>query len=283
MSGDGGKAERDAVAEDGRPAPDEAERAHAGRVEHLELVEVGADGFGALHVEHHREHVVGVGGFHLGGGPADAHGAGGPALDPERDGKLRQRHREGALLAFPLDLGHVRRTVGRGLPEFGGIAVALRRHEGREDAAGHAALGRAAEVDVAVGSLAEEDGAGAVLARQAQQRVVVAIKDTLSHRHVLPVAPWPLVRPPGRQIPSAPQRVVPSAPERAFETAPQRAFSIAASASIACGSSSPAAYSAAKSPSALRQGAWSTATSLAPFSMVRIIAASCSAAAISLK
>ena len=87
LVGRAGEAERDAGRERVRPAPDEAERAQAGRVEHEQLVERRPDRLGALGVQHRGEPVA----VEVGGRARDAQAPAGLALEPEQERDLRER------------------------------------------------------------------------------------------------------------------------------------------------------------------------------------------------
>ena len=64
-------AERHAVPEDRRPAPDRPERAQPRRMQEMERIEIGPDRLGALHVHHRRDAVPGHGRADLRGRAAD--------------------------------------------------------------------------------------------------------------------------------------------------------------------------------------------------------------------
>ena len=81
--GRGGEAERHAVAEGVRPAPDDAERAQAGGVKHLQHGEIGVDRLGALDMEHGGELFLLHRGANVGGAAADIQSTG--LFQPEQD------------------------------------------------------------------------------------------------------------------------------------------------------------------------------------------------------
>ena len=72
VSGDDGKVERDAMAEQVRPRPDQPERAQPGRVPGIERIEIGVDRLRALDVDLDREGAVRHRPLDVGNGPDDA-------------------------------------------------------------------------------------------------------------------------------------------------------------------------------------------------------------------
>ena len=103
-------AERHAVAERIRPAPDRAERAQPRRIQHVQDLEIRVDGLGAFDMKHRRQHVIGEAAFDVADSAADAKAPLRLPLDPEQ----QRRHGEDD----PLRLGRIdgrRRSIAADL------------------------------------------------------------------------------------------------------------------------------------------------------------------------
>ena len=172
--GRGGDAERDALAERVRAAPDEPERAKTALVERLEPAEVRVERLGALEMEDRSDPVALDTCRELGGGAHDAHGAARRGLDREQQLDLR--------FGEALCVVRVERRERRDLPAAGPIDDELlesrvARDVDGEEAAREAARARPRQVEVLGDAAVEEPLGPGAGAPEREQRIVVPVED----------------------------------------------------------------------------------------------------------
>jgi hypothetical protein len=179
-----GKAERDAVAEYGRTAPDRAERAQTHGVEGVERVEVGSDGFRTLHVHDRGDGAGFHAGAEVGRAAADLERTFGGPLHPHQmpghgDGRclgLGCRHQRGQRQVIGRHVHH-RLVIGR-------ICFRRRRNVDGEEAAGETGLLHPRKIEMSFLPLFQPEGFAPLrLMQQTQQEIIVAVKERNS-RHV---------------------------------------------------------------------------------------------------
>ena len=161
------EAERNAVAEDGRAAPDRADRAQPGGVEDVERVEVGADGLGALDVHDRGDRALGEAGADVGGAAAERERPVGDAL---ACACRMPAIASATCCAASAGIGcRQRNVVGRRVHQRVDVAARPRRgHVDREKAAGEAAAAHARQVEVAVAVAFEPEPVARRPARRAR-------------------------------------------------------------------------------------------------------------------
>jgi hypothetical protein len=162
--------ERDAVRERVRAAPDEPERAQAGRVPDLERIEVGVDRLRALEVEHDAERLAGQAGVEV-GGVADEPDRAVRGFEQPEQPRAERADRAGGLL--PVDRRGVGDLVAAGRTLD--VPVAGRRQHG-EHARGEPARAGARDRDRG-GLLVEDRRVGRALLVEVAEHVVVAVDD----------------------------------------------------------------------------------------------------------
>ena len=175
-----GDAERDALAEGVRAAPDGPDRAQAALVERLEPAQLRVERLGALEVEDRADPVAVDAGRELRRRADDAHGTARRGLDREQEVDLRlregvrvvgveRRHRRDLPAARSLDDELLERRVARDVDG--------------EEPAREAARAGARQVEVPGDAAVEEalgPRAGRRRGREREQRVVVAVEDLLN-------------------------------------------------------------------------------------------------------
>ena len=159
------------MAEGAGPAPDEAERAHAGGVPRVERRQAGVDRLGALEVQHHGERAVGAAAVQRGDvgdhATAPSLAAASACARPIAPAVKAVACAWSTGSAYGMSDSDPREPTRR-----------LRRGRvDREQAAGQAAGAGAREVDVALGQAGEEVRGRAAVGLQLAQRVVVAVED----------------------------------------------------------------------------------------------------------
>ena len=166
----GREAKGHAVAERAGPAPDQPDRAHAGRVPGVERREARVDRLGALEVQDHRQGAVRVAAVQCGGVRDDGHRA--VAGRRQRVGAPdgARGERRGLGMVDRAGVGHVRQRPG-------GPRVVRRGRVDREQCAAEPPGTSAGQVDLAVGQPGEELGGVAVAGLELAQHVVVAVED----------------------------------------------------------------------------------------------------------
>ncbi len=169
---------RRAVTEGVRPGPDEAERAQAGGVQHLERVEIRVDALGAFDMRQDSDASLFYGAANGGGVGADRQVGRQLAGEPAHPGEHGQREADRALLWHG---GEVRRVAGVEIVP----ALDSGGREHGEEPAGKPAAPRPLQVDVQpLRARCEVMGLAAPGTQlELQQRVVVAVEDRHEVRH----------------------------------------------------------------------------------------------------
>jgi hypothetical protein len=166
--------ERHAVAESVRAAPDDAERAQARRMQHVEHRQFGVDRLDAFNMEHRRDRPLRHRISHVASAAAD--GERRRSFQPEQDRGHGDggSERVGARNFGRQGLGIARRRWNRTA-----LGFLDRRRKDREHAASKAALFRARQVDVPTLRSLDEQLLNIRVLRliEPEQRIVVAVED----------------------------------------------------------------------------------------------------------
>lgn len=174
---------RHPFAEDRRAAPDRADRAQAGRMQHIEHVQVGVDRFGAFNMKDRRQLSLLEGRSYV--GHAFAYVKGPEAFELAQNGNLRGHHRQCVATIDRLWQRKVIRVLRHFLELQ--IRIAWRRHENRKEPTTEAACPALVQVDSAITSFQEGVGpCHPARAIELQKDIVMAIKNQWAETgHVL--------------------------------------------------------------------------------------------------